>query len=1528
MKKICRVVAISVFAFLIPASLSAGSGDGTNPFQWFDDAKLGMFIHWGVYSVPARGEWVMKKESISREDYAKIAEKFRPPAEFSPEEWVLLAKRMGAKYAVLTTRHHDGYALWNTKTTDFNSFRMCGRDFVREFADACRRHSLRVGFYYSILDWQYRPRPDGTYDPAVWKAYLDTLHGALRELMTDYGRVDMLWYDGCSLPTGSDPEAIDKALGIGAMNRMARELQPGIIINNRGLVGGDFLTPEQSLAAPPAGSRWESCMTVNRSWGYTAADKDWKSSETLIRALLHCTRLGGNLLLNIGPKPDGSVPEECVRRMEALGAYIRRCPEAVYGARRDAWTEAVHESGPVTKANGAYWLHALGGESRLDGVKTMKRAAEGIYRVEFRADARPANWLGGRHDLEVKAGSAPVLGDATGAYVPQEGAIEPCRTPEVPVPAAGEWNIRLGFVNEEGFKDTADFSVKAQSAKTVSLPVKGAKGYYARKVSPVWRVVDPRRWQVAGVFPGDFVGTGDYESIVKANDRDMLALARTAAFVPVGAANEKSRCPHERVNFSWSAPVRGFGYALAKTVIHAPSDGTYYAAAGFEYWGDVYVNGKRIMRDAKKRKAEPQFVHYKPVAFPIELKKGANDILIVNHGGSGAHFITFYLNFPNLPDASPDFGGLTFDFDAISERRFRIPLPGEKGNLVDPSGWKGDLSGFHVLPTEVPGDAPVRREIRKAMKWISGADGERAVVTDGERLKALAGDKYVRSSSGAWANDVKLPHRQGGLARLSFRFKMHHTHAELGYAFVCCKVWDERKKSYVTRSDLKIDNRSYAVWRLPNESSGWSVFSKDITIPPGAEVAEIKLRIDGGGELRFKDAGLVFAEDSPRDIAMQLVPHGFMDDTFALSSGQVGVMIPAWKRLSAKPLADSSLEFRFRFPEGVVYLAANYAEPKTLRRERLADGGETVRFSPKKNFPSGRKSFNSETRPMMLVRTDLPPHAEAVGDMQAFIGGKPVSDAVKIRYQVTPPVAAVRPKRYLPGVMTYRAVGLEFGEPELNELYGRFMAGNGVRYIQANVAPETVAAWRRGGIDLFFTDSQIANGYFMGHNWNGRPADEAFVALKGTEYRSHVSYVARSSCPLAIVEERPFFMEKTVGEIMTRELKHADGSAPNWEPFMFVERGCDCARCREAFAKYHRETGRDLRSFRSMMHGKVVKTLDHHTRRLTGGPASYGFIPSITWRAACSSWRTLDPASEYRPEDFASGLKAIGFWGPYAYWAAESPRVYQKRAQLAHYVVVKDIREQFDRDFPIAKGRPAIFGTAQGIQCYDWITTPEWIEMTLGAYLLNGWEGAKSYFFPDGYDARYWQAYARAATRAAKYEDFTLGGARNDAATVIEPVPEYAVPCRYVTAYLPGYRRVSLLQHAAWERDGARIVGVFNYWEKGEAFFTLKSSGLKDGTYVVVDDDGVLYAPDRSVGTYTAEELGKGIRLMVGAARMKVFEIRPASGAAICPSALMTAAAMEKTFSGRRPALAAAAAADAQYEAANADMKVDSKGEL
>ncbi len=289
-----------------------------NNCHWFDQARFGLFIHWGLYAIPARGEWMLWNEKMPTEEYNRYADVFCPPGDFSPEEWVLLAKQAGMKYAVFTTRHHDGFCLYDSQVNPFNSVRSAaGRDFVAEYVEACRKHGIRVGLYHSVMNWQFRSTVTGPLDdPEDWNAMVEESHAQVRELMTNYGKIDVLWYDGAMVPGGLDPARHWRSV---ELNRMVRELQPHIMINDRAHLPEDFSTPEQEIVAPPAGRRWESCMTMNGSWGYTADDTNFKSDGTVIDCLVRCARFGGNLLLNIGPRADGSVPDESLRVLKDVG---------------------------------------------------------------------------------------------------------------------------------------------------------------------------------------------------------------------------------------------------------------------------------------------------------------------------------------------------------------------------------------------------------------------------------------------------------------------------------------------------------------------------------------------------------------------------------------------------------------------------------------------------------------------------------------------------------------------------------------------------------------------------------------------------------------------------------------------------------------------------------------------------------------------------------------------------------------------------------------------------------------------------------------------------------------------------------------------------------------------------------------------------------------------------------------------------------------------------------------------------------
>jgi alpha-L-fucosidase len=301
--------------------------DRARRMKWWHEARFGMFIHWGLYSVLGRHEWVMEEEGIPVSEYELLAKRFQPQPN-AARAWAKLAKSAGQKYMVMTTKHHEGFCNFDTKLTNYCAPKQGpGRDLVREYVEAARAEGMHVGFYYSLMDWHH---PDGARcatDPEARKRFVEYTHGLVRELMTNYGKIDVLWYD------------VDWPLDAAGwesqrMNKMVFQLQPDIIVDNRNGLPGDFSTPEQEIVAEKGSRSWESCMTLNDSWGYQRADDNWKSPKTIVRNLAECSRDGGNYLLNIGPKPDGSIPEESVRVLAEVGQWMSRNGDTIYGAEQ------------------------------------------------------------------------------------------------------------------------------------------------------------------------------------------------------------------------------------------------------------------------------------------------------------------------------------------------------------------------------------------------------------------------------------------------------------------------------------------------------------------------------------------------------------------------------------------------------------------------------------------------------------------------------------------------------------------------------------------------------------------------------------------------------------------------------------------------------------------------------------------------------------------------------------------------------------------------------------------------------------------------------------------------------------------------------------------------------------------------------------------------------------------------------------------------------------------------------------------
>lgn len=354
-----------VFAILTFCNFSGFSQLSSDKMDWWEDAKFGMFIHWGVYAVPAGiydgkevkgyGEWIMNRGKIPVAEYKAYARQFNP-VKYDPKAWVKLAKEAGMKYLVITSKHHDGFALFDSKVTDWDMVDATpyGKDLLRPLAEACRKEGIKLGFYYSqAQDWshpggaakrhpvrkgwanpdsvridEYTLKNNGHWDPTQegsMDEYLDKIAvPQVKEILENYGELDILWWD---TPTNMTKERAEKFLPV--ISRY-----PNLITNNRlgGGYEGDTKTPEQYVPATGfPGHHWETCMTMNDTWGYKSADDNWKSTKALLQTLVDIVSKGGNFLLNVGPTAEGLIPESSIERLEEIGVWMKTNGEAVYG---------------------------------------------------------------------------------------------------------------------------------------------------------------------------------------------------------------------------------------------------------------------------------------------------------------------------------------------------------------------------------------------------------------------------------------------------------------------------------------------------------------------------------------------------------------------------------------------------------------------------------------------------------------------------------------------------------------------------------------------------------------------------------------------------------------------------------------------------------------------------------------------------------------------------------------------------------------------------------------------------------------------------------------------------------------------------------------------------------------------------------------------------------------------------------------------------------------------------------------------
>lgn len=365
--------------------------DTEKQMQWFEDAKLGIFIHWGIYAVNGIDEsWSFYNGYISHENYMSQLTDFTAK-NYKPDEWAKLIKSSGARYAVLTTKHHDGVALWDTKCGDLDVVEKspAGKDLVKPFVSELRKNDVKVGLYYSLLDWSHPDYPNKTRtekryetDSVKWNRFVGFNFCQLGELSQQFNP-DLYWFDGDWEQSAENWKARE-------LSEMLRNQNRNVILNSRIQGYGDYATPEQGLPVTRPDNRyWELCMTMNDSWGYQHNDKNYKTPNQVINILVDCIGKGGNLLLDIGPKADGSIPDEQVNVLKELGRWTGKHAEAIYGTR--AGIPAGHFYGPtaLSKSGDILYLYLPYkpiGQIMLKGIKNK------INRIYVVGNGTKLNW--------------------------------------------------------------------------------------------------------------------------------------------------------------------------------------------------------------------------------------------------------------------------------------------------------------------------------------------------------------------------------------------------------------------------------------------------------------------------------------------------------------------------------------------------------------------------------------------------------------------------------------------------------------------------------------------------------------------------------------------------------------------------------------------------------------------------------------------------------------------------------------------------------------------------------------------------------------------------------------------------------------------------------------------------------------------------------------------------------------------------------------------------------------------------------
>ena len=815
----------------------------------------------------------------------------------------------------------------------------------------------------------------------------------------------------------------------------------------------------------------------------------------------------------------------------------------------------------------------------------------------------------------------------------------------------------------------------------------------------------------------------------------------------------------------------------------------------------------------------------------------------------------------NLPEAVFDCGGNSFDLEAISAKRFPVPA--------------GEFAGRAV---RLKDDDPLKPVVL-SINWA--------------RLRRTA---------------------PGGVRGFRFRYRCRNIRSGNGTGKVSLIV-----RGLATGTDgNRVKSQEDWPIRIKETGNQWlDFYLPDAGVSSKSDWMELLFDPgDGLGEIEIKDGSTVpFVRNEKFNpakymIAVELDALSLLDGVFTLASGGADNIVRfSWKLNDPKLRLDRrKLSLRLDLPPGV----------------KSSNSFETI---PSEMMP--KRDWASWYAPFFHVTTTLAPGSKpGSGCVTAWYDGKPCSEPFKFDFAVEEAALAKEvPKRYFNGVCLVSPEA-DFSSATDLEASVKTMYAAGLRGISGNLNFHN-AFKKAGPLKWDSTGAYfLADGFTVGthpSSWDKCPDDQKFMTIdeKG-------GLVPRRSavCPSTVYREKSYWMD-TVVPHLTEQFGMRECYMVNWEPYQYFGKGCFCRNCLAEFAAFSGIPEKDVASdwpacvrtggrffekalaFRSKQHGRLILVLDK-TFRAIQGAKSKGFCPELVWTDV-SGDMPQDPLSlEVSAKEYAGSLEWLNAWGPYVCWNASRPYMREKRRAVAGWVAAKAVHDFVRGTY----GRnPKLISFPSGMQTANLIATPEWVGLSMDLFFLNGWEGSLVYYMR-GLDVRWWRKFSESTTRAARYEDYVFDGKRVDDATALDAVREYAVPCRQVSAYLKKHKNVSPLQCATYDLNAGRIVAAINFWEEGAAFFRLSTRNLPPGEYTIVSDRETLWEKPGGKYLWTAEELEKGFFAGVGAARTKIFEIRPAAEHAERSAVnRQTPENLEAVYRRLKPALEEKARRDREEEA-------------